>query len=156
VIYPKYAAFAEAQTGNSPTQLWGLEIDHTGISCVTRCSAWPPPAALSPGVCELVLVDWCSGAVTGVFWGAAISCIDGCSPVTGDYVGTPPNPLTGDGTIYPAYDPSYAAAGNSTFQLSDSTECSYYSCDHSSDYVGSASNGELHETRSCLHKERRT
>ena len=29
VIYPKYAAFAEAQTGNSPTQLWGLEIDHT-------------------------------------------------------------------------------------------------------------------------------
>jgi len=88
VIYPKYAAFAEAQTGNSPTQLWGLEIDHTG-----------------------------------------------------DYVGTPPNPLTGDGTIYPAYDPSYAAAGNSTFQLSDSTECSYYSCDHSSDYVGSASNG---------------
>ena len=83
--------------------------------------------------------------------GAAVSSNDACASVTGDYVGTPPNPLTGDGTIYPAYDPSYAAAGNSTFQLSDSTECSYYSCDHSS-----ASNGELHETQSCLHKERRT
>ena len=43
VIYPKYAAFAEAE---KPTQLWGLEIDHTGSACVARLSARPPPAAL--------------------------------------------------------------------------------------------------------------
>ena len=61
VIYPKYAAFAEAQTGNSPTQLWGLEIDHTGSACVARLSARPPACRTVTGVWELVFwrCDWC-------------------------------------------------------------------------------------------------
>jgi hypothetical protein len=33
VIYPKYTAFAEAQTGSPTTQLWGLDTDHTGSMC---------------------------------------------------------------------------------------------------------------------------
>ena len=49
MIYPTYTPLSGAEAGNSTTQLWGLEIDHTG-----------------------------------------------------DYVGTPPEPLTGAGrALYP-------------------------------------------------------
>jgi len=48
-----------------------------------------------------------------------------------DYVGTPPEPLTGDGVIYPAYDPSYSAVPN------DSNTALYELPDNSGDYIGS-------------------
>ena len=58
-------------------------------------------------------------------------------------------------TFQTSYDPSYATApapsadhilaGSEHTQL-DSTECSYYSCDHSADYIGTASDGETNLT----------
>ena len=48
-----------------------------------------------------------------------------------------------DGLLSALPDP--AAAGTA---LSGSSDCSYYSCDHSADYVGSASNGKQRSTNS--------
>jgi len=46
--------------------------------------------------------------------------------------------------IFPKYQ-SFAAADQPQM-LSDSSECSYFSCDHSADYVGTGSNGETNLT----------
>ena len=51
VIYPKYTPFGGAEAGNSSTQLWGLDEDHTGDYIGTPpepLTGAPLPARKSP------------------------------------------------------------------------------------------------------------
>jgi len=120
VIYPTYTPFGgAAEPGTS--QLWGLEIDHTGDYIGTAPEPLTGDGVIYPAY-DPSYAD--AGNSTSQLWGLEIDH-------TGDYVGTPPEPLTGDGVIYPAYDPSYADAGNSTSQLYG------LDIDHTGDYIGS-------------------
>jgi hypothetical protein len=114
VIYPTYTPFGGAAEPGT-TQLWGLEIDHTGDYIGT-----PPEPLTGDGTsCVLCVVSPHHAVPRRV-------CLTVRPVLLTDVV-----PACGAGVIYPAYDPSYADAGNSTSQLYG------LDIDHTGDYIGS-------------------